>query len=108
MGRFSYDATVVVDFDDRLLAHLQMVIAAKLRRGESFMFSWIDDDTVGDGRTTVWMHPGTMLAFKYFGKRPPSINRTWIEQLMLSANSTGGLHVLPEPADATVVEGAPK
>ena len=57
MGKFIYDAIVKVDFEDRLLAHLQLVIGAKMRRGESFHFTWKDDPSIGDGRTTVWIHP---------------------------------------------------
>ena len=37
MGKFIYEGTVKVDFDDRLLAHLMVVISAKLRRGESLL-----------------------------------------------------------------------
>ena len=99
MGKFTYDSKVAVDFDDRLLTHLQLVIAAKLRRGESFLFTWVDDDSVGDGRTTIWMHPHALLSFKYFGKRPASINRAWVDELMTTANSVAGLQVLPEPTD---------
>jgi hypothetical protein len=99
MGRFSYDSKLTVDFDDRLLAHLQAVIAAKIRRGEAFMFTWIDDDSTGDGRTTVWIHPHIPLAFKFFGKRGPAINRAWVEALMVSANSVAGLHIVPEPPE---------
>jgi hypothetical protein len=97
VGRFSYDSQITVDFDDRVLTHLQAVIAAKVRRGESFVFTWIDDDSTGDGRTSVWIHPTVPLSFKYFGKRQAAINRDWIEALMTSANSVAGLHVLPEP-----------
>ena len=99
MGRFTYGPKVTVDFDDRVLAHLQTVIAAKVRRGESFMFTWIDDDSTGDGRTAVWINPTSDMAFKFFGKRPPRINREWVEALMLSANSVGGLHIVPEPSE---------
>jgi hypothetical protein len=99
MGRFSYDNRVSVDFDDRLLIHLQAVIAAKLRRGESFVFTWIDDESIGDGRTSVWVHPHAFLTFKYFGKRTAKLNRTWIEHLMMTANSVGGLRVVPEPPE---------
>jgi hypothetical protein len=101
MGRFSYDGKISVDFDDRLLLHLQTVIAAKLRRGESFLFTWIDDDSVGNGRTSIWLHPHALLSFKYFGKRTAALNRTWIEHLMMTANSVGGLHVIPEPVDTS-------
>jgi hypothetical protein len=39
MGAFNYDSTLKVDFDDRVLAHIQIVIGAKLRRGESCYLS---------------------------------------------------------------------
>jgi hypothetical protein len=97
MGRFSYGEKITVDFDDRLLTHLQAVIAAKLRRGESFMFTWVDDDSIGDGHTSVWVNPTVTVAFKYFGKRQAALNRAWIEQLMMTANSTTGLRVIAEP-----------
>jgi hypothetical protein len=99
MGKLTYDSTVVVDFDDRLLAHLQMVIATKLRRGESFAFSWRDDAAVGDGRTTIWLHPALPLVFKYYGGKQPAINRAWVEALLQTANSSAGLHIVPEPVD---------
>jgi hypothetical protein len=100
MGKLTYgSAVLVIDFDDRLLAHLQMVIATKLRRGESFAFSWRDDAAVGDGRTTIWLHPALPLVFKYSGSRQPAINRAWVEALLQAANSSAGLHVVPEPSD---------
>jgi hypothetical protein len=108
VGRFSYDNTVTVDFDDRTLAHLQAVIGAKLRRGESFMLSWIDDAAMGSGHTSVWLNPASTLAFKYFGGRMPALNRGWVEKLMMSANFTEGLHVLPEPsASRARADGSP-
>jgi hypothetical protein len=97
MGAFNYDSTLKVEFDDRVLAHMQIVIGAKLRRGESFYFSWRDDDSVGDGRTTVWLHPALPLVYKYYGGRMPRINPAWIQVLTDSANSNGGLQLLPEP-----------
>ena len=99
MGKFIYDSTVKVDFEDRLLAHLQLVIGAKLRRGESFNFTWKDDASIGDGRTVVWLHPRASLVYKYYGGRRPSINRAWIEALIYTANSPTGLYVVPEPAE---------
>jgi hypothetical protein len=99
MGKLTYDSTVVVDFDDRLLAHLQLVIATKLRRGESFAFSWRDDGAVGDGRTTIWLNPALPLVFKYYGGHAPVINRLWVEALLQTANSSAGLHIVPEPSE---------
>ncbi|MBI5160723.1 MAG: ATP-dependent DNA ligase [Micrococcales bacterium] len=98
MGRLTYDGIVSADFDDRLLAHLQLVIGTKLRRGEAFHFSWRDDDSIGDGRTIVWVHPRASLAYKFFGSRPPEINPTWVDALMMTANSATGLRVIPEPS----------
>lgn len=99
MGKMTYDSTLTVDFEDRVLAHLQMVVGAKLRRGESFWFSWKDDPQNGDGRTTLWINPGVAIAFKFYGSRPPAINRAWIDALMMTANAPAGLHVVPEPPE---------
>ncbi|MET4636865.1 hypothetical protein ABIE24_000076 [Mycetocola sp. 2940] len=97
MGKLFYDSTLTVDFDDRVLAHLQIVIGAKLRRGESFYFSWKDDPAVGDGRSTIWLAPNIPLHYKYFGSRLPALNREWIIALSASSNSAGGLQIVPEP-----------
>ncbi|GAB2985863.1 DUF7882 family protein [Frigoribacterium salinisoli] len=100
MGYFIYDGgTAEVQMEDRVLAHLQIVIISKLRRQESFAFSWKDPASSGDGRSTVWLHPTVSLRFKFSGSRPPSINTSWVAALTTSANSGSGLHVLPEPTD---------
>lgn len=99
MGKFTYENNIKIDIEDRLLAHLQTVIGGKLRRGESFFFSWRDDPSVGDGRTSVWLHPQSSLVYKFYGSRQPEINRSWLEALAYVANSPAGLHVVPEPAD---------
>lgn len=80
-----------------MLAHLQLVIGGKIRRGESFHFSWRDDSAVGDGRTIIWIHPNSHLTYKFYGSRAPQINRGWVEALMQTANSGQGLHIVPEP-----------
>lgn len=98
MGTLSYGGEFIVDFDDRTLAHLQIVIGKKLRRGEGFYLSWKDDSRVGNGRTTIWLHPSIPLVYKYFGSRMPALNRNWIAELTVSANSPGGLQLVPEPA----------
>ncbi|WP_019178978.1 hypothetical protein [Microbacterium yannicii] len=98
MGKFIYESDLRLDFDDRVLAHLQAVIGTKLRRGESFYFSWKDDSSIGNGRTTVWLHPRVSLVYKFYGNRSPSINSLWIEALMFTANSPAGLYTVPEPA----------
>jgi len=99
VGKFIYEGTVKVDFDDRTLAHLQLVIGNKLRRGESFHFTWRDDKSIGEGRTSIWVHPHASLVYKYYGSRPLTINRAWGEALMFTANSPTGLHIVPEPPE---------
>jgi hypothetical protein len=37
--------------------------------------------------------------FGYYGGRPASINRAWLEALMRTANSPSGLYVVAEPPD---------
>jgi hypothetical protein len=93
----TYDSKLSATIDDRVLAHLQVVIWAKLRRGESFAFSWSESVSEGSGRKSIWISSNISLAFEYFGSRTPVLNPAWIQALAKSANSTGGLHVVPEP-----------
>jgi hypothetical protein len=102
MGALRYDLVSTVDFEDRALAHLEIVIASKFRRNESFNFSWVKDPDVGSGRVTIWMHPAIPLVYEYAGSRTPSVNKAWLEALMMTANSGGGLRLVPEPADDAV------
>lgn len=108
MGKFIYDGNIKVDFEDRLLAHLQAVIMAKVRRGESFPFTWKDDISIGGGRTTVYIHPNVSMVFKYHGSRNPQLSSSWLHALTYNANSGRGLYVIPEPDDATHHESAPR
>lgn len=112
MGSLTYDGTVI-EFDDRLLAHLQIVIINKLRRHESFAMSWRDSAAVGDGRSAIWLDPSIPLYFKFDGSRVPSIDREWIERLADSAASSTGLLVIDEqgilerPTSRAQADGTP-
>ena len=93
MGTFVYDQKVIADIDDRALAHLQVVVINKLRRQESFSISLQDA-----GKTiSVWVSPHSALAFVFAGNRRPTLNRRWIEDLAETANTVGGLVMIPEP-----------
>jgi len=98
MGTLTYDSKLVVQFDDRVLAHLQAVIWSKLRRGENFSFTWTDGSGTF-GRSSIWLSPTIPLAFEYFGGRPPKLNTAWTEVLTKLANSASGLTIVPEPPD---------
>ena len=101
MGSLTYDR-VVVEIDDRTLAHLQLVIVQKLRRGESFLLSWQDSAAVGSGRSAIWLNPAIPLYFKYAGGHAVTLNRQWIEDLSRSANSAPGLVIVSEAGSLPV------
>ena len=105
MGKLVYaDGSLQLDIDDRVLAHLQIVIVAKLRRDEGFVMSWKDEPGIGQGRSSVWLHRAVPLYFKFDSADAPAINRQWVEILTVSANSAAGLRLVEEPADSS--EGA--
>ena len=103
MGTLQYDG-ILIEFDDRLLAHLQIVIVKKIQRNESFLVSWRDSPEVGDGHSSIWIHPAQNLYFKFTGSREPGINREGLERMTASANSSRGLVITHEeiPAGQTV------
>jgi hypothetical protein len=107
MGHLIYDSRTRTELDDRALAHLQIVIVNKLRRRESFTFSWKNPASEGDGRRTIWIAPEIPLEFVYLGGRAPSINMAWVEAMMLAANTSAGLHLVREPAAASSSSSAP-
>jgi hypothetical protein len=101
MGEFIYGTpSISVEFDDRVLAHLKAVIIAKVRRGESFTFSWEYTVAKGSGHSSIWIHPTIPLQFDFAGSREPILNRAWIEELVRLSNSPAGLRVIPEPPAA--------
>lgn len=69
------------------------------------MFSWRDSVDAGGGRATIWVHPHSDIAFKYYGHRMPSINGAWVDALMIEANKPGGLQISEEPGTH---DGAPR
>jgi len=60
--------------EDRALAHLQVVITTKLRRGEGFLIQWDRPAENGSGRGGFWIHPNVDLTFEYDGGREPSLD----------------------------------
>ena len=100
MGSLLYDGEDrPIHIDDRALAHLKVVIATKLRRQESFTLSWKHSDSEPGGRSTIWLHPSIPLRFIFDAEEPPELNMRWVEDLMHSANSTGGIMLVDEVLD---------
>ncbi|MBP3978190.1 hypothetical protein [Microbacterium sp. BLY] len=108
MGFIMYDSTSQLHIEDRALAHLKVVIATKLRRNESFTVSWTHAEGDAYGRSTIWLHPSIPLRFTFEGRQQPALNPRWIEELMQSANSTGGITLVDEVVQDSSIEGHDK
>lgn len=98
MGVMYYGAGEKFHFDDRLLTHMKLAITTKLRRNESFTLSWEKPPADGSGRSTLWMNASIPLQFEFLSPRDSTdLNRQWVEELLASANSSGGMVLVPEP-----------
>jgi len=98
VGRILYGGTgVEIALDDRAMAHLQAVVATKLRRGEGFFLQWHDDPATGDEHHAAWIAPNVPLYFHYAGPKPTELRREWLEAMTVGANSNGGLLLGEEP-----------
>lgn len=95
MGTLFY-ADQALEMDDRTLAHLKVALVTKLRRGESFTLSWTHAEDQPVGRTTIWMHESIPLRFEFTEPEPPVLRREWIEDILRSANTTGGIQLTAE------------
>ena len=95
MGTLSYDGENY-ELDDRVLTHLQIVISTKLRRGENFFLSWALPVERGSGRHAIWIDNGVPIHFYFSGSRAVSINRDWIESMIVAAGRASGLQLTEE------------
>lgn len=95
MGTLHYGAPAATfSIDDRTLAHLELVIFAKLRRQENLSFSHTDESS--GRRQAVWISPTSVVRFEYDGPMP-EISKPWLQALVDTANSPGGLKIVAEP-----------
>lgn len=97
MGTLHYGSPPVgFALDDRTLAHLELVIFAKLRRRESLSLSIVDEGT--GRRQALWLSTAATLRFEYDAAMPP-IDKVWLQELVDASNSPGGLRIQPEAPD---------
>ena len=101
------DSGTPIGIEDRALAHLKVAITTKLRRGESFTLSWKHPEEQPRGRSTLWLHPSIPLRFVFDEPEAPELSRSWIEDLMRSANSTGGIQLVQEQLDIEPIATSP-
>lgn len=95
MGTLFYGSgRLPISIDDTILAHVKILATSKARRGEGFLISWADSPDVGHGRSSVWVHPGADLHYKFDGSRPPSIDQDVLEELHAEANRARGIELV--------------
>jgi hypothetical protein len=108
MGHLYYGNTAEpIEIPDRLLAHLKVVVATKLRRSESFTLSWRHPEDIPGGRTTIWMQPSIPLRFVFQTESEGALDRDLLTRLAAGSNSSAGLFVELDMLDEPVrTEGA--
>jgi hypothetical protein len=107
MGTLIYsDIRNTIEFDDRTLFHVQLILGAKLRHRESFFFSWTEDRAHGSGRSSLWIEASIPLRFTYSDNRRYEINHEWIEKLSRSSATPQGLYLCAEPTSAAELVAA--
>jgi hypothetical protein len=108
MGQLIYGVAPAIEIEDWGLHHLQAVMLTKLRRDESFGFSWDGEPDVGGDVTaartgrhgTVWISRGSSLYFSYDALNDRPLNTRWLTLLAESANSSQNFRLMPEPGPA--------
>ena len=81
-----------VEIPDHVLAHVKVVAATKLRRGESFMLTWRHHGGEGsDGRTSLWMQPSIPLRFVFDDAEPETLDSEYLRTLANEATSSRGI-----------------
>lgn len=104
MGQLIYDSSLRIDFNDRMLAHLQVAFAVKLHSNEGFLFSWRQDKDGDGGRGAIWIHRDISILYRFTDRLKPMLNPRWVDALVQSANSTEGMFALPEPGSPTTAD----
>ena len=102
MAKLYYGTTTEpISIDDRMLAHVKVVVATKLRRGESFTLSWIHGAGEPAGRSTIWLQPSIPLRFVFDSEQPEALDQNLLKRMANDANSSRGLSLdisMDEPA----------
>lgn len=108
MGTLRYGRRQQYEFDDRTLEHLRAVIVARLRRKESFFFSWQRRGGGHADDVCLWITPTIPIAFEFDSAERVRLSRAWVQMLLRSSYSEQGLVLAPEPlVGGARVEGGP-
>ncbi|MEH3088146.1 MAG: hypothetical protein PGN24_00660 [Microbacterium arborescens] len=94
MGHLFYgNASDSIEIPDRLLAHIKVLAATKLRRSESFTLTWKHLDDVSAGRSTIWMQPSIPLRFVFDSAESEKLDSSLLTEMARAASSSTGLVV---------------
>lgn len=94
MGYLYYGSDAqAISMPDRMLAHVKVLAATKLRRNESFTITWRHTDDEAPGRTTLWLHPAIPLRFTFSTVDAEKIDGPLLQRLAAEASSSGGLNL---------------
>lgn len=107
MGVLIYGTNSHYDFDDRTLAHLRAAVGNKLRRQESFYLEWTKEPADGGGRVSLWIASSVPLQFQ-FAQAEPRINHDWVNALLDTSYTPGGMILVPEPATSGTAQAERK
>lgn len=92
LGTLHYGAEAnSIEFSDDLLAHLQVLISAKLRRSEGFMLTWTATSAGKTQRVCIWIHAAIPLSFHFSHPQRRALNQELLQELAISAASSAGL-----------------
>lgn len=94
MGSLFYGASrLEIKVDDTTLAMMQRIIVSKMRRNEPFAITWDDDDSIGDGLSSVWVAPTTELHFKFESGTFPAIDPAELDRMSQQSSTPSGLRL---------------
>lgn len=100
MGHLTYGALQrMIVVEDRLLAHIEVVVLSRLRRNNAFAMRWTQTGEQG-GRRTIWIHQSTDLYFEYDEAQQPELDRELLDQLAKAADSNAGINLHSDATDA--------
>ncbi|MCJ1706402.1 hypothetical protein [Microbacterium sp. VKM Ac-2923] len=107
MAKLYYGTTTEpITVEDRMLAHVKVVVSTKLRRGESFTLSWVHGPDEPVGRSTIWLQPSIPLRFVFDSEQPETLDQNLLKRMANDANSSRGLSLDIAVEDAAAA-GAP-
>ncbi|MFH8249252.1 hypothetical protein ACH3VR_02635 [Microbacterium sp. B2969] len=105
MGNLYYGVVATpVWMPDRLLAHLKVVISAKLRRNESFTITWPHPAAEMWGSTTIRVQPAIPMRFVFDEPEGEPLDATWLQKLADASTRRG---IVLHASDMTESESEP-